>query len=148
MWARFGAAAKALVVLAAAVAVVACCIVSVPAFADHYNDYLVTQGEPCTLSIGSSTVVDGKFETTFLEGRPPAGLEFSTVIQDGSIRLLLSGTPERAGSFTFRMDWTDNKYHIIVDHYTIRVTVRPAEVSMNGLRAFVVEAGHSGFEKR
>ena len=126
--------AKALITLAAAA--IACCLAPAVAFADHFNDYLVTEGESCQLTLGSSTVIDGEFEPILLEGRPPAGLEFSTVIEDGNIRLLLSGTPERPGSFTFQMDWTDSKYHITVDHYTIRVTVLPTPVLMNDQRRF------------
>ena len=117
---------KAKVLIALAAAALACCLAPAAAFADHYNDYLVTEGEPCAIAIGSSTVVDGEFETTILQGRLPEGLELTTVIEDGSIRLLVTGTPERVGSNTFLLDWTDSKYHIIVDHYTIRITVRQA----------------------
>ena len=125
---------KTRLLMALAAAALACCVAPATAFADHFKDYLVTEGEPCVLAIGSSTILDGEYETTLLEGRPPAGLEFSTVIEDGDIRLLLSGTPERPGSFTFLLDWTDSKYHIIVDHYTIRVTVRPTPVVHNAQR--------------
>ncbi|MBR3257865.1 MAG: hypothetical protein IKF96_02620 [Eggerthellaceae bacterium] len=127
---------KAKVLIALASAALACSLAPAVAFADHFNDYLVTEGEFCQLGLGSSTVVDGEFEPILLEGRPPAGLEFSTVIEDGNIRLLLSGTPERPGSFTFQMDWTDSKYHITVDHYTIRVTVLPTPVLLNDQRSF------------
>ena len=130
--------AKALVALACAA--VASALAPAAAFADHFKDYLVTEGEPCTLSIGSCTFVDGEFEVTFHEGRAPAGLEFSTSIEGGNIYLLLSGTPERTGSFTFVMDWTDTKDHITVDLYTIRVTVRPVQVSMNAQRGFLGQA--------
>ena len=122
-------------VLVACAAAIACCCGQVT-FADHFNDYLVTEGEPCRLTIGSSTAIDGEFEVDMSQGSLPAGLEFSTEIQQGSIYLVLSGTPERAGSYTFLFDWTDSKYHIIVDHYTVRVTVRTPPVFLNGTHGF------------
>ena len=120
---------KAMIALVAAA--VACCLAPSVAFADHFKDYLVWEGVPCELAIGSSPIPDGDYETSLLEGRIPAGLEFSTTVDDSNIRLLLSGTPEHAGTYNFLLDWSDSRSHLLVDHYTIRIIVLAVPDTLN-----------------